>query len=759
MSKQVCLPDEFELKTTRRYRRQNMAKAMRGRIDRGLVELITNSDDSYRGLEETGACQPGKIRIQIERRRVNQPSIVKVMDRASGMSAYEMRTKLGSLGEQTSGFSEGKTRRGFYGRGAKDVATFGTTHFESVKDDKYSHLVINPSLRCRFEAKDQATNSEIRKNLGISRGNGTVVTIEVDSGFRIPLHENLVDILSRYYSLRDIMSNQKREITLSDSNSGVTEKLKYSYPEGIVVFDHGIDVPGYPNAKPHLLIRQNETPFSDLPLPLREGILIKSGASIHDCTYFQLETDPITWRFSGELTCDFLDTLIREYEEIENRSDHPIHPATNPILLIDPNRDGLVDDHPFVQSLKQVCRKQLRCHVDKLKESETKPKKRVVDENLSRKLDTLSKEISRLFEKKLKELDEPTAGPETHGTSDSFPIGLHIIPPGEEPIVSGTPKVFTVRVVGYDELNDSIPVTIESSNEMIAVRTSPVLLKRYSDDKRIATTTFILESECIGAESIIDVRYGSFNNVLLTRVIEPPPPAIIPPGLSFGSKHYSLKVNREKNIILWFNATASTPCDYQVNVSSSRPEIIIKGGGTVALQKTDSPQVFQGRLCVLSKRVKVKGTVTACMSAYPPAKTTVEAEEREPDNHLKFKFEPDEDNYGAVRYKWDDDDPFLLKIAANHPSVRQYLGKPVGEVYPGIKDPRYSCVLAEIVAEALAFSLLERHFKSSGEQGLLDFTTLDFIFHRHYSDFLSISHMALTSDFEQPVVQSSFIAA
>ena len=33
-------PKEFDLKVTRRYRRQNMTKAMRGRIERGLVELI-----------------------------------------------------------------------------------------------------------------------------------------------------------------------------------------------------------------------------------------------------------------------------------------------------------------------------------------------------------------------------------------------------------------------------------------------------------------------------------------------------------------------------------------------------------------------------------------------------------------------------------------------------------------------------------------------------------------------------------------------
>ena len=65
----TTIPEEFDLKTSRRYKRQNMAKAMRGKIERGLVELITNSDDSYRDLEEDGVPITGKIRIEVERKR------------------------------------------------------------------------------------------------------------------------------------------------------------------------------------------------------------------------------------------------------------------------------------------------------------------------------------------------------------------------------------------------------------------------------------------------------------------------------------------------------------------------------------------------------------------------------------------------------------------------------------------------------------------------------------------------------------------
>jgi len=179
MSK-VEIPTEWELRADPRYKRQNMERAMRGRIERGLVELITNSDDSYRDLEEKGAQSSRKMRIEIERRKLGQPSVLIVRDKAEGMTREEMFQKLGTLGKRTSGFEKGRPRRGLHGRGARDVAAFGPVHFGCVKDEDYNHLVIPPSLKCRFtQSHPKKVTSDIRKKLHILRGNGTVVT-EVD---------------------------------------------------------------------------------------------------------------------------------------------------------------------------------------------------------------------------------------------------------------------------------------------------------------------------------------------------------------------------------------------------------------------------------------------------------------------------------------------------------------------------------------------------------------------------------------------------
>ncbi len=740
----MVIPQEFDLKTTRRYQRQNMTKAMRGRIERGLVELITNSDDSYLDLEEKGLHVAGKIRIEVERKRQGSYSIITVKDRAGGMSDEELYYKIGAIGERTSGFEKGKKRRGLHGRGAKDVVAFGCTRFESIKDEKYSHLVILPTLICRREASNIRVTKEIRDKLGIPRGNGTVVTIEIEPSFSIPSHEKLVDLLSRYFSLRDIMSNPNREVTLLDVKTRRLDPLIYKYPEGTIVFDNVIDIPGYAESKAHLLIRQHATSFQIPNMPLREGIVIKSGAAIHDCTYFQLESEPYSWRFSGELDCDYIDKLVKDYDDREESSKENAHPTNNPILLIDPDRDGLVDEHPFTKVLKEKSRQILRLNIDRLRESEAEPKRKVTDEYLNNKLGKLSKEISRIFEKKLKELDEDIIpGSESEGTISNLSIGLHIIPPEEEPIIVNTPKVFTVKIVGYDPLDETLPVNIESSNKEIAVRTSPVYLRRFSEDKNIGLTTFVLESELVGAQSLIEVNYNGYSNVILVNVVEPPPPPSLPDGLSFDKSSYQLRVNKEKTLYIWLKTNEKTEADYLCDIRSDNSDVVVKGGGRIHIRKTEFPDIYQGRCTVVGRRAKVKATMTASVEKLGYTQTKVAVEEKEDSSHLKLEFIPDEEDFGTVRYKWDDDRPYVLKIAAKHPSIKQYLGALIGDIYPGIDSPLYHSVLAEVVAEALAFNILERQFRTEGQQGMLDYTTVDANYHKHFSDFLTICHRTL----------------
>jgi len=127
---------------------QDATEAMGGDIARALIETITNSDDVY-------GSKYGKIRIEIEHRR--GPWKVVTRDRATGMSASRMEEAIASLGERTSGFEADADVRGNLGRGAKDIAAFGPVEFESVCDDEYAHMELDPYGNYTIDSPLKAT--------------------------------------------------------------------------------------------------------------------------------------------------------------------------------------------------------------------------------------------------------------------------------------------------------------------------------------------------------------------------------------------------------------------------------------------------------------------------------------------------------------------------------------------------------------------------------------------------------------------------
>lgn len=746
--KKMKIPNEWDLGASLRYKRENMERAMRGKIERGLVELITNSDDSYRDLEDEGAKITGKIRIEIERRKAGHSSLVVVKDRASGMDREQMFKNLGELGKRTSGHEKGKLRRGLHGRGARDVAAFGTIHFESIKNDKYNHLIIPPSLKCHFKNPNpKKATQEIRKKLGIPRGNGTLVTIEVGKRFKIPLHETVVTYFPRYYSLRDIFSSSERNITIVDPKKKErVDDLTYNFPEGDFVFDDSIEIPNYFGVNAHFIVKKHSSPFEQESLPFREGILIKSGAAIHDCTYFQLDMEPLAWRFTGELRCDYIDKLVREFDDREEQNpDKPNHPKNNPMRLLDPFRDGLILEHPFAQVLYKKCRDILKLLIDEIKKAEQKTKRDVTDEALDKKLKQLSKAISRIFEKRLIDLEEEI---QTEEIDDSkikqLGLGLHIIPPEEQPVFVDQPKTFSVVIKHSESLDVSIPIKVISSDpENVSIVSSPIFIKKLSEDGKIGRTTFTVKSDKIGSEAIIEVIYDGYSNLVLVKTIELPEPEI-PFGLSFEKLKYRLALNKVKTMVLRLNSKSNPPDKVVADVTSDNPEIIIKGGGKCELLLEKPHNIFIGKIRAVGRQLKASGTITAKVKYFKTSSCGVTVEEKEPKSGMNFKPpKPIEDDFGTVRYKWDDKEPYLLLIGAKHPSIRRYLGEPTDKGYPGVKNPSYHTVLADVIAEALAFILLEKQISREG--GVAEYTSIDAYFHRHFSEFLNITHKHLVT--------------
>ncbi len=98
-----------------------------------ITELVTNADDRYQWLGS-----PGRIEIEIERRRGDSKGTLRLRDFADGMTSEVMLKKLSRMGGRVSGLEKGLAVRGTNSRGAKDVAALGDVTFESIgSDGKY----------------------------------------------------------------------------------------------------------------------------------------------------------------------------------------------------------------------------------------------------------------------------------------------------------------------------------------------------------------------------------------------------------------------------------------------------------------------------------------------------------------------------------------------------------------------------------------------------------------------------------------------
>jgi len=222
----------------------------------------------------------------------------------------------------------------------------------------------------------------------------------------------------------------------------------------------------------------------------------------------------------------------------------------------------------------------------------------------------------------------------------------------------------------------------------------------------------------------------------------------LPEGLSFEKPSYSLRINKEKTITLWLKTNPKIKSCFIAEITSDHPDIAVRGGGKCQLRETETPGIFRGNCKVIGRQLKAKGILTARLKGFASTQTHIVVLEREqPPSGVKLKFKPVEEDFGPVRYRWAIDiDPNLLLIGAKHYSIRRYLGEPSEKGYPGLNSPLYHAVLAEVIAEALAFRILEKQFKKEGQDGMLDFSSTDAYYHKHFSEFLNISHKFLIEE-------------
>jgi hypothetical protein len=664
-----------------------------------LVELITNTDDSYHRLykRQLRSADGGHILIETLS-RINEPSLLIVRDRAEGMTLQVMRQKLKKVGARCSEVGD----RGYMARGAKDCSELGNVTFESIVDDKYYKAVVTASADFIAQEDGRSINQELRKSLHIEKGNGTVVTIEV-TRHPLPRPSTIQENLPRHFALRDIMAEDSAaEVMFRDINSKEKpKKLVYYQPQDECVCKEEFSVVGYPDAKAKLIIFKSQEPLKDDSDTFRKsGLMIKGLRGIHKCSLLQpsFERDDLGRKYFGRLDCPYLDFLLEDYEQrLQSRQSPTIE---NPFLVIDPNRQrGLNRAHPFVKALLGLPTQRLRELIDKERAESKTSKAEIVDEDLKKKFEKLAKAASKYLSQQVEDIDIVT--PEQEIDEESFAKRGILIYPTYANVAIGNIRSFGLYVDRKIFNQEGAEVALKSDSSALEFLSNFVKLFAHKSKKNLLYGRFsvkglelkeaiCVETKCEGlpkAEALINVVENKIEEHEFVSPIE------------FEHKHYKIKEGSSKTIVLFAKCPELINIETEVKVVSS-DNVSLPVKGKCILVPVQGSNYARAEVVVEARRLCHELITLSVELNDNKAETKVKVVQKE-EQGFPLEIDIRDEDFGTYRAKWGDHEgkPYLLLISAKHASLKRYLGPP--PEFTGRNSIHFRAILAEIVADCV----------------------------------------------------------
>jgi hypothetical protein len=477
---------------------KTFASVLKNDFVKGLVELITNCDESYCILERDGKHASGLIRIWIERHPKTVRTKVRVLDQAEGMNENKLDAVM-DYGEDTSGH----VGRGIFGMGLKDtinayghgkIFSFYDGNLNSVSLENYIDLTIHPSR--------PAIPSD-RRRLGIE-SNGTCVEVVVSNKeIRTPSHEKLRQNLQQNVCLRKIIEDPNRRIVLEDAR-GAKDEILYKEPDHEVLFDRDIEIDGFPSLKAHLRLcrAKGEEELSYDPFYGSGGILITSQRAVHEATLCGYENDPYASKLFGELECPEIYKLQELGESVVSRG-----------------RTGLEKTHPFSKALLTCLKRILTDFIEKEKEKAQLQEQQKLDAETRKKhreaLDYLNKIAKSELELVLP--PGPGEGPVKRPPGEPNAHIFEFAPDHYRIVIAEKTKLSLAMTLG-ELVRRGAQIAILSDNDGIRVLTPQieVPLGQPSQQQKVAV---VVEGIQVGAIGTITAQLGESLSATATVVV------------------------------------------------------------------------------------------------------------------------------------------------------------------------------------------------------------------------------------------------
>ena len=569
--------------------------------------------------------------------------------------------------------------------------------------------------------------------MGLTQGTGTVVTVEVET---LPQHDTLRKRIAQLVSLRDILTNSQRTIVVRDLLQGREDKLVAPTVDGHDRLKQSFDIPGYPGVTAKLVIRRASQRFErDSDRFRLGGILVKSRHAVHEATYFDaaLETDPHALWFYGKLTCSFIDDLSNSYDD---RVDEQLAPAAdNPVPIVDPSRkSGLTKSHPFVEALFGEALRCLRPLVEEERQREERERASIESQATRKRLNALESAASKFMEESGED-EEPAREPDRKDTSRDLRERGFVLSPPFSQVVKGHAQKFWLNVNqrAYPEIEAGAIVQIECLSAHIASDRAFCGLDQHPSQDGILRALWTVSAVAATPATGLRARVGSIRAEAVLEVFDSEADRYSDvTELRFAKKRYTVTAGTKRKRVRIFAPLRLVPTAQRLQLSSSNKAFTFSGDPTitpraelgVAISEVWINSAVDEASANLEARLG-EHQATADIHSVQPAGTGI-----------KIKLEAVD--LGNQRYRWQQN---VLVIAAQHPSVRRYLGSKA-EGFPGQESKHFRILLAEIVADAVCTKIVSRCDDPNSQvyEGAADWDAYYARFDQLRTRFLPIAH-------------------
>jgi hypothetical protein len=467
-----------------------LAKQAVDTLEKGLIELVTNADESYNRLEKKGEVVSGKIEMSIARHTRTKPTVVEVMDYAEGMDSEDMKDCVAKYGEDTSRGGG----RGVFGMGLKDaLIAFGGGEVISFKHGKKWQCSVAANGDYVIGASQKITGFDRRTFPNHERG--TIVRAFIPPGqFQIGRFDTLKTNLQTHVCLRTIISDTKRTVLLRDKKTGDEQPLIYCQPDGDLIREEPLEIAGYPDVRPilRIFLAKGAEPLSQIGFCRTGGIVIKSFRACHEATLFGFDEDQYASRLFGELTCDKIDELQRAGEQVVTKE-----------------RDGLRRQHPFTKELIRAAKAVVDDVVTTERKKAEKQQKVLETEETRKRFKDAVKSLNDIATKELEGAPGTGTGQDGHRPPAEVrpPLnGFEFIPDSYR-IVLAMPEALKLRIQLGQDIQIGDVITVESNVEGVKILhpTLAVPIERY-ENPPIAIARIEIEGVQPNAEAWLTAR-------------------------------------------------------------------------------------------------------------------------------------------------------------------------------------------------------------------------------------------------------------